>query len=501
VINYTAIGKSMVARMKRQGKTPLGIWIGLLLGCGLFLAGCTQSPAPAPQTTRLSTHSAAPNPGRRTPTPSPIAPSPQPASAIQVDLQDLRGLQVTLWHPWSGSAASALSELIEEFNAQNEWGIQVNSLYKGNFDDLFNQVITTTRPAGAPDLTLAYPYQAQAYDASVRLVDLNLYLQDPHWGLSSTQLAGFYPVFLESSPSGTKRLGFPALRSAQVLFYNQGWARQLGFDRPPATPDEFRRQACAAQQANLRDSQSDNDHTGGWIISTDYPGLLGWMYAYGAQVYRPGDGYQFDTPQVAQAFRFLRGLYDDGCAWLPEAQSPESDFAARRGLFATGSLDTTPAMAGAMDLAHNSDSWSTLPFPSPQGQPAIDVYGPDYVVLARQPAKALAAWLFIGWMSAAPNQARFAQASNSLPLSQDALREAQDLAGSYPAWLAALNLIPDAGAEPPLPSWSTVRWAVGDAGTQLFRYYFTIDQVPSLVKLLDQTAAELNARSAGGTNH
>jgi ABC-type glycerol-3-phosphate transport system substrate-binding protein len=410
--------------------------------------------------------------------------------------QDLRGLKLTFWHPWSGDAGSALAELVGEFNAQNEWGIQVNSIYKGNFDDLFNQVITATHSASVPDLTLAYSYQAQAYDASAPLVDLNLYLQDPHWGLSAAQLAGMDPVFMESGLSGTKRLGFPALRNAEVLFYNQSWARQLGFGQSPSTPDEFQRQACAAQQANLKDSQSGNDHTGGWVVSTDYPGILGWMYANGAQIYQPGDGYQFNTLQVTQAFRFLRGLYDDGCAWLSEAQTPESDFAARRALFATGGLDTIPAIAGALDLAQNSDQWSVLPFPSSQGQPAIDVYGPDYVILAKQPAKALGAWLFIRWMSEAHNQARFAQASNSLPLSQDALREAQNLAGSYPAWLAALKLIPYAHAEPTLPSWSTVRWAVGDAGTQIFRYYFTIDQVPALVKLLDDTAAELNARSA-----
>jgi hypothetical protein len=36
-----------------------------------------------------------------------------------------------------------------------------------------------------------------------------------------------------------------------------------------------------------------------------------------------------------------------------------------------------------------------------------------------------------------------------------------------------------------------VRWALGDAATQLFRDYFTIDRVPDLVRLLDQTADDL----------
>ncbi len=49
--------------------------------------------------------------------------------------------------------------------------------------------------------------------------------------------------------------------------------------------------------------------------------------------------------------------------------------------------------------------------------------------------------------------------------------------------------------EPNLPSWRTVRWAVSDAATQLFRYYFTIDQVAELAELLDDTAADLHRRS------
>ena len=125
--------------------------LGGLIFCGLWLVSCTPAPAPAPQTNHSTPGSQASAPGRRTPTPSPVAPTPQPTSAIQVTPQDLRGLQLTFWHPWSGGAASALAELVGEFNAQNEWGIQVNSIYQGNFDDLYNQVITATHSASAPE--------------------------------------------------------------------------------------------------------------------------------------------------------------------------------------------------------------------------------------------------------------------------------------------------------------------------------------------------------------
>ena len=40
-----------------------------------------------------------------------------------------------------------------------------------------------------------------------------------------------------------------------------------------------------------------------------------------------------------------------------------------------------------------------------------------------------------------------------------------------------------------------MRWAVSDAATQLFRWYFTMEQLPDTVKLLDRTATELHNRS------
>ncbi|PIZ25991.1 MAG: ABC transporter substrate-binding protein, partial [Chloroflexi bacterium CG_4_10_14_0_8_um_filter_57_5] len=43
-------------------------------------------------------------------------------------------------------------------------------------------------------------------------------------------------------PVNGQRLGAPAQRSARFLFYNQTWARELGFSAPPATADEFRQQ-------------------------------------------------------------------------------------------------------------------------------------------------------------------------------------------------------------------------------------------------------------------
>ncbi len=415
--------------------------------------------------------------------------------------QDLRGLTIQFWHAAAGPEGDLLSQLVDQFNAANEWGFQVQAVAHPGYDALSEQVTaelprSASLPPGAgPGLLLAYTYQSQAWDPALKaIVDLNPYVNDPFWGLSQPEQDDFPPAIWEQDLYAGERLGLPAQRSGQVLYYNLTWAKELGFNTPPATPAQFKAQACAAAQANLKDTDRQNDHTGGWIISTGPSVMTSWLFAFGAQIILPdGKGYQFDTSEVRSALTFLRQLYDSGCAWLPESEHTEADFAARRGLFASGSLSSIPYQASIAGQAASDDEWTALPYPSASGSPVVDVYGPSLILLKSTPEKQLAAWLFARWLASPPIQARWSQVSHYYPVRTSALESMDASAEAQPQWQAALQLLSDARAEPSFPSWSTVRWAVGDAATQLFRYYFTVDQVPVLSGLLNRTANELHA--------
>jgi len=323
------------------------------------------------------------------------------------------------------------------------------------------------------------------------------------WGLNQRAQNDFYTVFWEQGISGQKRLGIPAQRSGELLYYNLSWAKALGFESPPQTTEQFVEQACAAAKANMKDDDPENDGTGGWIISTDYPVILGWIYANGAEILKKGSDqggavYQFDTPEVEAAFTFLRELYDDGCAWLAESQYPEAEFANRLGLFSTGSVMDIPYQVDAFRGVEGSGQWTVIPFPSPDGGSAFNVYGPSYSVLSSSPEGKLASWVFIRWLLEPQNQARFVEMSGSFPLRADALDHLEAYGKLYPQWLAASEALAAAHPAPDLQSWGIVRWTLKDAATQLFRFYFTIDQVPGLIRFLDQTANELHGGSNGG---
>ena len=480
-----------------------GAWLRLwsaLLTCAMLCAGCGQLFPIATQTPvqpAITQSALAKSPtASSTPTKSPPA-TLQPTSAITIRPEELRGALIRFWHPWSGGLGQVTERLVQEFNLTNSWGILVTAVPFPGYDALEKSLESSFQTAEAPQASSGFLHQLLAWDKNHSILDLQPYVNDPQWGLTSTEQADFYPLFWNQDMLDGRRLGLPAFRSGRLLLYNQSWAKELGFDQPPANPDQFMQQACAASSANQSDKLPDNDATGGWIISTDYSAMLGWIYAFGGEVLKsPEPGlsqsvYQFDTPQNEETFTFLRAAYQNSCAWLTESGYLENEFARRLGLFASASVLDLPYQEEAFRTANNPDQWTVLAFPSPELRPAFDVYGPSYVLLPASAQQQLAAWLFIRWLAAPQQHARLVEASGGLPVRRAELDYLKTYSGSHPQWMEAVKLNPSARSEPPFHSWGRVRWALGDAATQLFRSYFTIDQVPTLLSYLDAFVTEL----------
>ncbi len=468
------------------------IWFVLVI-VGIFsLSACYEEILP---TQHLSTVTkAVSSTATSTLQPKPTSsPTPIPTSSLGVDAEALNGQVVRFWHPWSGESEKVLNELIDQFNAENEWDIQVEPIVFTDIDQLWEQVKTARQAGQAPELIVGNLHQILASDHQEAVVDLAPYIADPIWGLTPDQQADYYPVFLDADLIGGRRVGFPALRSGQVLYYNQTRAQELGFSAPPLTPVELKEQACAAAEANLTDDNLENDGMGGWIISTQYATSLGWLESFGVPVVdEAGTGYQFAGPQTEAAFGFLRELYDQGCSWLPESDFVETEFAAGDGLYATGSVTGIPYQAQAFTDQSRQTEWTVLPFPSPQGKSAFPVFGPSFASLPSSPEAQLASWLFMSWLSKPENQARWVEANGSLPLQKETVKLMLDYKRSYPQWSTAVDFLEKGVFEPPFSSWGQVRWALYDATTQLYRPYFSAEGIPETVKFLQKTAADLH---------
>jgi ABC-type glycerol-3-phosphate transport system substrate-binding protein len=438
-----------------------------------------------------------PAPGSgQTPTPRPSK-TPKPAaltgngSRLGVEKEALRGLTIQAWYPWFGVEASLFESQVREFNGSNEWGIVVEPTSQLNYTQLFETVTTSLPTPDRPDVVIAFPEHGLAWYASGRVVDLNQYINDELYGWTAADLQDFPPVFWAQDSSGEKRLGLPAQRSARFILYDVTWARGLGFDSAPSTADEFRAQACSAHQSMLADQVRQNDAQGGWLVDTDPMTAFSWLTAFGGGVLEEND-YRFLTPKNIAALRFVKQLYDDGCAWTAQPGADlDADFAARTALFATGSLEDLADQSRAFATAANGDTWTVLSFPGGQ-QSGLAVYGSSYFVLKSTPEEQLAAWLFVRWMLSSENQAKWVETTGLFPVRTSSL----DLLGAYrashPQWAAALDLLPEAQIQPQLASWRKVRVMLGDGFDNMFRLNIPAGRVAEVLVQMEATSRDLS---------
>jgi ABC-type glycerol-3-phosphate transport system substrate-binding protein len=112
-------------------------------------------------------------------------------------------------------------------------------------------------------------------------------------------------------------------------------------------------------------------------------------------------------------------------------------------------------------------------------------------MFAESQEERLAAWSLIEWLVAPEQQAQFIEARGSYPTRNSVLPLLSNYGKDHPQWLQAIDFIPDAVDEPSLLSWEDVRWMLEDVGSQLFRYYYTVDRIHLTLDLMDETAEEL----------
>jgi multiple sugar transport system substrate-binding protein len=463
------------------------------------------------ETTASATVTPTPRPSpidARTPTLSP-APTLTPTPTLRpVALEDLRGLTVRILHPWVGETASALAGLAAEFNSTNPWGISVVLEQPGSSAALADAI----QEGHQPDGVAALPEQVAAWQAQHRpVVNLSGMISSPEWGLDAGALKDIPAAFWQSGQPGGPRWGMPALRTARILFYNTTWAGELGFTHPPQTPEEFRKQACKAAQANSVDQDTTNDGTGGWLVDDNALTLLSWISAFGGKVTNAtGDAYQFQSTPAVEALTFLKQLESDGCAWVGRDSQPFGYFARRYALFVTANLENyrtqeaaladpqnKPAVSGR--LSGFEDNWTMLPFPVTQGEPVIVFSGPSWSIFAGQPERELATWLFIRWLVGTDQQARFASADGELPVRVAALSSLPTGELANPQWQLAQPWLLGGLNPPGLASWQSVHGLLEDAATQLFQAETTVVQVPQILAEMDAMAKELAAAPGLGS--
>lgn len=373
---------------------------------------------------------------------------------------DPSGQTVVFWYQHSQEREEALQQIIQEFNETNEYGITVEGEYQGGYGDIFTKMLNVLNTADAPNLVVAYQNQAATYQLADSLVDMTSLVESERWGLSEDEQSDFFPGFFGADvfPSfDNARLGFPPNRSMEVLYYNQSWLEELGFDGAPTTPEEFQEMTCAAVENPFSGAVGDAPSSG-YQVSIDASRFASWTFAFGGDIFDyDANQFSLNSEAAMAAMQFLQDLFAQGCASeVAEQYGDQTDFGNGNLLFTVGSSSGLPFYDSAVSEGAGFE-WSVAAIPHTTEEPVQNVYGASVSMPKSTPEAELATWLFIKHYTTPEVQATWAEASQYFPVRESVANEMADYFSANPAYETAFELLEYGVAEPPVPGYDFVR--------------------------------------------
>lgn len=315
------------------------------------------------------------------------------AAAQMTDLEsvDPTGQTVVYWHQFTNVQADTMNALIDQFNSTNEYGITVQGIPQGNYNDIRNLINAGITSGELPNLAAGYSNDAASYIKDGAAIDLTPFINSPKWGLGD-MMDDYRSDLLAANTLPTGEIvAFPHQYSAQVLAYNQTLLTTLGFDGPPTNLDDFKAQACAAAAA----TGPNGEDIQGFPITTDSSMFESFVAAQGGAIF-DGEKYTFDSDPVRTVLQLYKDLYDQGCAYIPaERFAEQADFS--RGLnpfFGTSTAGFTFIVQAFTDAGVQAD-WSVATFPHAEGDEILQVFVPSIIMTGGTPEQEVAAWLFL----------------------------------------------------------------------------------------------------------
>ncbi len=395
-----------------------------------------------------------------------LTPTPLPYDVeIYGALESLNpsGQIVIYWHPYTNAREELLLGMVDEFNRTNEWRITVFADHQGGYTDLYQKIVAGIPTSQLPSMAVAYQNQAATYAVQGALVALAPYVESEKWGYTEEQLDDFFPTALAADilPQFEARYGWPLHKSMEVMYYNEDWLAELGYDGPPETWDEFGEMACAATEQPFSGATGEGSSYG-YVYSIDAARFATFVFSRGGNIINEtGTSYVFGGAEGLGALTSLKGLVDQGCAAeQTERYGDQSDFGAGRSLFTISSTSRLSYYGQAVDEGAGF-SWSVNPPPHTTDAPRMNIYGASQSIFVSSPKEQLAAWLFIKWMSEPEQQATWASSTGYSPTRQAAADLLADYFAENPTYAKAFTFMSmDYGVESPVAGYAECRAAV-----------------------------------------
>jgi multiple sugar transport system substrate-binding protein/sn-glycerol 3-phosphate transport system substrate-binding protein len=395
-------------------------------------------------------------------------------------------VELDFWYIWDlDEPGTGMNAIVDRFNQENDWGIKVTPHDQGLTLDPLEYIEAAFDEGLVPHVMVSDASVIAEWYQEGLTMNLASFMSDPAAGISLKEQNAYYPgLFDESLIEEGVRPGIPFSQSIQVIYYNQTWAADLGFSRPPTTTNELIEQVCKAAELEI-ENQED---AGGIILYPDAANIAGWIFAYGGELHPSDDAYQFTTSEIIKVARAWQRLIRDQCGYMvsqypnPMAREIElSMFNSRKALMVMNSARFLEQIHIHNDQLSRSDDWTMLPFLGPYGEKSVPAEIQTIVIFKTSPKEQLAAWLFLKYLSSPEIQAEWVKYSYLYPTRSDSMEYLNGFRTENPDWAKALDLLKYSKTQPIDLSWDIVRQALGDAFELLLS-----EELPNPIRVLGE---------------
>lgn len=295
--------------------------------------------------------------------------------------------------------------------------LTVTPRYVGNDDDLNKQVTAAVALGRVPDLVLANRRDIAQFARQGGLLPLDRFRADPSVGLTTDDLADFFPGILDEGAFAefhNQSYAVPFDTEGLVLFYNADLLKASSYIKPPSNWDDFADMA----------SKLTSDRQFGWAMQIDADVFSAMLVSRGsAMLDDPERRSLFEERGGVAAMTLVSQLTKSGAA------KPESDHDAALYDFAQGRaafyLDWMSELSAIQEAQRRGGASFEIGISNmPQGD-STDTFmlerGNDLAIFRMAPDRESNAWFFIRWITASRQTARWARAAGAIPLRASAL--------------------------------------------------------------------------------
>ena len=413
---------------------------------------------------------------------------------VDYESVDPSGQTVVYWHQYSddSSQANTMAALIDDFNSSNEYGITVEAHHQGHYGNIEDLMNTAILSGELPNLAAGYANAVAGWANEGVVVDINLLLNSPAWGIAADEQANLNFNLLDVNqldfaPFHGMRVAWANQNSLNVFYTNLDIVEALGFERRvPATLAEFEEISCAAGASEMYQ---------GYPLDTGTSHFESFVAANGGAIFDSEAGaYTFEAPEVVATMELFTRMLDNGCAYLfAERYQNTGDFSIGITPFAAGSSAGIPFITWDAAAAEMSDEWVVTAFPGADDVGnTIQLFVPSQAILTASPEAEVATWLFVKYLAGADAQLAWSGATGYFSIRNDIEVTEADFTEPrmpYARFVEVQGILQDDSvsvySSPGLPSYSAVRGLVPN----------TLAEVVNGDAAVADAVAELNAEA------